>query len=361
MTTQAAQTMPTLPRPYWKAGDVKDDYGNPYNETDLFTDDDMRAMYQQGYAAALAQTAGVAEGFVVVPARLTAENGAKGLLSGEFHERSFHTCDECDGEGYDDSGDACEVCDGSCTIEQKVTVSWDNIKAIHRRMVEHFAASIPVPSAASVGGVHPDALPDGTLSKSTAKRLAAASVSGRARDLLASVYEADGWVQHAADIRSGVTAKREVRALEQALTQQRGEAAAHASGVPGRVTDALVSTVEAAMHACYMDHDDYRLTTTLLHDMAVAAVKVVAATPQPSADAVREDSDRLDWIESQISKYGDGYTEPREAGFIIEWQQERPDHRWPGLRAWIDEERRRTSADELESLLSAASGEGVGK
>ena len=78
-----------------------------------------------------------------------------------------------------------------------------------------------------------------------------------------------------------------------ALTQQRGEAAAHASGVPGRVTDALVSTVEAAMHACYMDHDDYRLTTTLLHDMAVAAVKAVGTTPHPSADAVREVPDGM--------------------------------------------------------------------
>ena len=78
-------------------------------------------------------------------------------------------------------------------------------------------------------------------------------------------------------------------------------------------------------------------------------------TPQPSADAVREDSARLDWIESQIREYGDGYTEPREAGWGIQWQQERPDHYWPGLRAWIDEERRRASGDELESLLSAAS------
>ena len=71
MTNQTAQTMPTLPRPYWKAGDVKDDYGNPYNETDLFTDDDMRAMYQQGYAAALAQTAGVADGWKLVPVEPT--------------------------------------------------------------------------------------------------------------------------------------------------------------------------------------------------------------------------------------------------------------------------------------------------
>ena len=61
MTNQAAQTMPVLPRPYWKAGEVKDDFGNPYNETDLFTDDDMRAMYKQGYAAALSQPAGVAQ------------------------------------------------------------------------------------------------------------------------------------------------------------------------------------------------------------------------------------------------------------------------------------------------------------
>lgn len=87
MNNQAAQTMPTLPRPYWKAGDVKDDYGNPYNETDLFTDDDMRAMYQQGYAAALSQTAGVADGFVLVP-----REPSEAMLDA-MHERIRILCD----------------------------------------------------------------------------------------------------------------------------------------------------------------------------------------------------------------------------------------------------------------------------
>ena len=87
MNNQAAQTMPTLPRPYWKAGDVKDDYGNPYNETDLFTDDDMRAMYQQGYAAALSQTAGVPAVEAAVNAGLASYHGVK-TFSSEVRLRS---------------------------------------------------------------------------------------------------------------------------------------------------------------------------------------------------------------------------------------------------------------------------------
>ena len=102
----------------------------------------------------------------------------------------------------------------------------------------------------------------------------------------------------------------------------------------------------------YVRLEDVKAITSALEQ---APTQQRDTTPQPSADAVREDSARLDWIESQIREYGDGYTEPREAGWGIQWQQERPDHYWPGLRAWIDEERRRASGDELESLLSAAS------
>jgi hypothetical protein len=39
--------------------------------------------------------------------RLTAENGAKGALSGEFSETKFVNCPECFGD------DECETCDGS--------------------------------------------------------------------------------------------------------------------------------------------------------------------------------------------------------------------------------------------------------
>lgn len=46
-------------------------------------------------------------GYVMVPMRLTAENGAKGALSGEFSETKFVNCPECFGD------DECETCDGS--------------------------------------------------------------------------------------------------------------------------------------------------------------------------------------------------------------------------------------------------------
>ena len=91
----------------------------------------------------------------------------------------------------------------------------------------------PLPAkgaAPPASGVHPDALPDGTLSKSTSKRvevLAAASVSERAREL------ADEWRHVLDDGEDGheLCASRNtvarfvnaIDALEQALTQQRGE------------------------------------------------------------------------------------------------------------------------------------------
>lgn len=71
----------------------------------------------------------------MVPMRLTAENGAKGVLSGEFSETKFVNCPECFGD------DECETCDGSGRIEIKVPVSWTTIKDIWIKGVEHFAAA----------------------------------------------------------------------------------------------------------------------------------------------------------------------------------------------------------------------------
>ena len=39
----------------------------------------------------------IPDGYVMVPMRLTAENGAKGALSGEFSETQFVNCPECFG------------------------------------------------------------------------------------------------------------------------------------------------------------------------------------------------------------------------------------------------------------------------
>lgn len=77
----------------------------------------------------------IPDGYVMVPMRLTAENGAKGVLSGEFSETQFVNCPECFGD------DECETCDGSGRIEIKVPVSWTTIKEIWIKSVEHFAAA----------------------------------------------------------------------------------------------------------------------------------------------------------------------------------------------------------------------------
>ncbi|WP_235316662.1 hypothetical protein [Klebsiella quasipneumoniae] len=88
------------------------------------------------FKALIAQPAPVVpDGYVMVPMRLTAENGAKGALSGEFSETKFVNCPECFGD------DECETCDGSGRIEITVPVTWTTIKEIWAKGVEHFSAT----------------------------------------------------------------------------------------------------------------------------------------------------------------------------------------------------------------------------
>ncbi|MCS1361351.1 DUF551 domain-containing protein [Escherichia coli] len=77
------------------------------------------------------------DGLVMVPKRLTAENGAKGALSGEFSETTFISCPECFGD------DDCDTCDGSGRIEIKVPVTWTTIKSIWDKGIAYFAAEPP--------------------------------------------------------------------------------------------------------------------------------------------------------------------------------------------------------------------------
>ncbi|EOS9822310.1 hypothetical protein ACOD71_002934 [Escherichia coli] len=77
------------------------------------------------------------DGWVIVPKKLTAENGAKGVLSGEFSETTFISCPECFGD------DGCDTCDGSGRIEIKVPVTWTTIKSIWDKGIAHFAAKPP--------------------------------------------------------------------------------------------------------------------------------------------------------------------------------------------------------------------------
>lgn len=76
---------------------------------------------------------------VIMPRRLTVENGAKALLLGEFTERLEMVCPFCGDLEFAD--DECDVCDGTGYLYEEVPVSWTTIKKIYEKAVEHFAAS----------------------------------------------------------------------------------------------------------------------------------------------------------------------------------------------------------------------------
>jgi len=75
---------------------------------------------------------------VIMPEKLTAENGAKTMLIGEFFIPLPEYCRECDGDG-------CGVCQGKGEIVRMVNVPWTTIKEIYTKAVEHL--SQPVNSA----------------------------------------------------------------------------------------------------------------------------------------------------------------------------------------------------------------------
>lgn len=118
-TTAAKQMLGVMAESAWKAG--------------------RRAAMLQAEPVTTATKLGnspvIPDGYVMVPMRLTAENGAKGALSGEFSETKFVNCPECFGD------DECETCDGSGRIEITVPVTWTTIKEIWAKGVEHFAAA----------------------------------------------------------------------------------------------------------------------------------------------------------------------------------------------------------------------------
>lgn len=84
-----------------------------------------------------APVAVVPEGYCIMPRRLTAENGAKALLLGEFKLQSTHECPEC--RELEEPSEGCEIRDGEGEYGQKHTIPWDLIKLIYRKAVEGLA------------------------------------------------------------------------------------------------------------------------------------------------------------------------------------------------------------------------------
>lgn len=70
------------------------------------------------------------EDMILMPKKLTAENGAKHLLIGEFFEQIERTCfcdNDCD----------CEICGGTGRYIDNVQVSWTTIKDIYKKIVQN--------------------------------------------------------------------------------------------------------------------------------------------------------------------------------------------------------------------------------
>lgn len=77
---------------------------------------------------------GLPDGYCIMPLKLTAANGAKAALSGEFHVNHHIVCKECAGEG-------CESCNEEGGWEGEILIGWDTIKRIHEAAVE--ACALP--------------------------------------------------------------------------------------------------------------------------------------------------------------------------------------------------------------------------
>jgi len=72
---------------------------------------------------------------VWVPKKLTAENGAKKALYGEFEETVVMDCDGCEGAGHIHDK-ICDVCQGAGQYSIFLPVSWTNIKAIWEKAID---------------------------------------------------------------------------------------------------------------------------------------------------------------------------------------------------------------------------------
>lgn len=79
----------------------------------------------------------IPDGYCLMPRQLTAENGAKALLLGEFKLEVTHECPEC--IELDEPAEGCEICDGQGEYAQRHTIPWDQIKFIYSEAVKGLA------------------------------------------------------------------------------------------------------------------------------------------------------------------------------------------------------------------------------
>lgn len=80
------------------------------------------------------QKGGVEDNRAFLPRSLTAENGAKSALIGEFFVETEEPCHNCDGN------DKCPYCYGLGHVAIKIPIPWCTIKEIYAKAVKYFGA-----------------------------------------------------------------------------------------------------------------------------------------------------------------------------------------------------------------------------
>ena len=75
---------------------------------------------------------------ILIPKKLTAENGAKALLIGEFYEKLQLRCPDCDGTDKD-----CDICKGDGYYIQEIPITWSIIKLIYKKAVHYLGKELP--------------------------------------------------------------------------------------------------------------------------------------------------------------------------------------------------------------------------
>ena len=116
-------------------------FGDPeaFGERELITLKDI-SRYPYGtklYVEQPAPVAVVPDGYCIMPRQLTAENGAKSLLLGEFKLLVTMECPECC--ELEEPTEGCSICDGEGEYGQKHTIPWDQIKFIYSKAVSGLA------------------------------------------------------------------------------------------------------------------------------------------------------------------------------------------------------------------------------
>lgn len=199
MNNQAAQTMPELPEPF----DTVRVNEFSLQEAPVFSAGQMRAMYQQGYAAALSQTAGVAE-----PGRYFA-GGPQGHFFADDLQLArdlVNLYDKDDDWTITDlrnpTGAAPAASGGEDGLVAGIMAHFCNaIDNLNDMPVSDEWARKWTAKAEFLIGMGPD--PGDQSLSDTPNQTAAASVSERARELLAAEYRTHGWHEDAGRLRMG--------------------------------------------------------------------------------------------------------------------------------------------------------------